>query len=146
MEQAITTDQCRDRIVGMGSEPFADHRRELRREIARRHAPVPLAIIGYQSAPRSAAQTVRLLQYRVEYRGEIAGRGVDDAEHLGGRGLLLQGFARLGDQPRVLHRDDRLRREVFEESDLLVGERANLLAIEAKETEDLVFLREGHDK
>ena len=39
---------------------------------------------------------------------------IDDAEHLGGRGLLLQGLARLGDEARVLHRDDRLRREALQ--------------------------------
>jgi len=39
------------------------------------------------------AQAVRLFQDRVEYRGEIAGRGIDDLQYLGGRGLLLQGFA-----------------------------------------------------
>jgi hypothetical protein len=33
-----------------------------------------------------------LVKHRVEHGSEIAGRGVDDAEHFGGRGLL---FARL---------------------------------------------------
>ena len=51
-------------------------------------------------------------------------------KHLGGRGLLLQRLARLGDQPRVLHRDDRLRREILQQRDLLVGERPHLLAID----------------
>ena len=51
-------------------------------------------------------------------------------KHLGGRGLLLQRLARLGDQPRVLHRDDRLRGEVLQQRDLLVGERANFLAVD----------------
>ena len=50
-------------------------------------------------------------------------------KHLGGRGLLLQGLARLVNQPRVLHRDDRLRREVLQQRDLLVGERPDFLAI-----------------
>jgi hypothetical protein len=31
-----------------------------------------------------------LFQYCVEHRREVAGRRVDDAEHLGGRGLPLQ--------------------------------------------------------
>ena len=39
------------------------------------------------------AEAVRLFQDRVEYRREIAGRGIDDLQHLGGRGLLLQGLA-----------------------------------------------------
>ena len=33
-------------------------------------------------------------------------------------------------QPRVLHRDDRLRREVLQQRDLLVGERAHFLAVD----------------
>ena len=54
------------------------------------------------------------LQDRVEYRGKVAGRAVDDAEHLCGRGLLLQCLARLGEQSRVLYRNDRLRRKVLQ--------------------------------
>jgi hypothetical protein len=42
---------------------------------------------------------------------------------------------RLGDQPRILHRDDRLRGEVFEQRDLLIRERPYLLAIEMENTE-----------
>ena len=49
----------------------------------------------------------------VEYRGQIAGGGVDDLQYLGGRSLLLQCLARLGQEPRVLHRNDRLRREIL---------------------------------
>jgi hypothetical protein len=69
---------------------------------------------------------VRFLQDRVEYWGEIAGRGIDDLQHLSGGGLLLQCLARLGDQPRVLHRDHRLGGEILEERNLLVGERPDL--------------------
>ena len=73
---------------------------------------------------------MRLLQHRVEHRRQIAGRGVDDLQHFGGRGLLFQRLALLGHQPRVLHRDHRLGGEVFQQSDLLVGEGADLLAID----------------
>ena len=51
-------------------------------------------------------------------------------QHLGGRCLLLQRLARLGHQPRILHRDDRLRGEVLQQRDLLLGERPDLLAID----------------
>ena len=47
-------------------------------------------------------------------------------QHLGGRGLLLQRLARLGQQPSVLHRDHRLRGEVLEQCDFFVGERSRL--------------------
>ena len=51
-------------------------------------------------------------------------------KHLGGRGLLLQRLALLGQQPRVLHRDHRLGSEILQQRDLLVGERSHLLAID----------------
>ncbi len=74
-------------------------------------------------APRTAR---RLIQHRVEHRREVAGRAVDDLQYLGGRGLLLQGLARLGDQPRILHRDDRLRGEILQQRDLLCPKTAGL--------------------
>ena len=92
-------------------------------EMLRRHKCNRLPIGG-------PAEAVRLLQYRVEHRREVAGRGVDDLQHLGGRGLLLQRLARLGHQPRVLHRDDRLRREILQQRDLLVGERPDFPAVD----------------
>ena len=73
----------------------------------------------------SAAKTVRLLQDRIEHRREIAGRGVDDLQHLRGRGLLLQCLTLLGQQPRVLDRDHGLIGEGGDEFDLPVGERLN---------------------
>src|SRR5437867_2959331 len=54
------------------------------------------------------AQPHGFFEHRVEYWREVAGRGVDDPKHLGGGGLLLQRLARLGDQPRILDRDDGL--------------------------------------
>ena len=59
-----------------------------------------LALEKRQSSKRRPAQSVRLLENRVEYRSEIAGRRVDDLQNLGDRGLLLQGFACLGQQPQ----------------------------------------------
>jgi hypothetical protein len=38
------------------------------------------------------AEAQRLLQDRVEHRGEIAGGGIDDLQYFGGRGLLLTRF------------------------------------------------------
>ena len=73
---------------------------------------------------------------RVEHRLQIEGRAADDLEHVAGRGLVFERFfeiagalAQFAEQPRVLHRDDRLRREVLQQRDLLVGERADFLAV-----------------
>ena len=66
---------------------------------------------------------MRLLQDRIEHRREVAGRGIDDLQHFGGRGLLLQGLARLSQEPCILHRDHRPGSEILEQRDLLVAER-----------------------
>ena len=47
----------------------------------------------------------------------------------------MRAFAQFAQQPRVLHRNDRLGREVLEQRDLLVGERADFLAIHGDGTE-----------
>ena len=87
-----------------------------------------LAVSDGQAPVVCATQGVCLLEHRVENRGEVAGRGIDDLQHLGGGGLLLQCLARLGNEPRILHRDDRLRREILDERDLFLGERPHFLA------------------
>ena len=50
----------------------------------------------------------------------------------------------LVEQPRVLDGDDRLRREVLDKLDLLVGERAHLLAIDGDRADKLVLLEHRH--
>src|SRR5438094_10015593 len=81
----------------------------------------PLAVISSQMAEGGPAQAQCLFQHLVEHRGEVAGRGIDDLQDLGGRGLLFEGFARLGNEPRVLYRDHRLGGEVLQQRDLLVA-------------------------
>ena len=89
---------------------------------------------------RSASHSLdRILDHAFEYGLQIEGRAADDLEHLGGRGLLLQRFAQIVgalaqfvEQPRVLDGDDRLRGEVLYQFDLLLGERPDLLAIDAR--------------
>src|SRR5712691_13294506 len=89
------------------------------------------AVINAQAPQCRAAEGMSLFQDRVEYWSEIARRGVDNPQHLGGGGLLLQRLARLINETCVLHRDHRLRREVFEQRDLLVGEWPHLLSLGA---------------
>src|SRR5258708_34970335 len=91
-----------------------------------------LAIPGSENAKGRLAQSRCLLQHRVEHRSEVAGRAVDDLQYLGGRGLLIQGLAGLGDQPRVLHRDHRLRGEVLQQRDLLFREWPYFLTSEGR--------------
>src|SRR5215831_2547577 len=55
-----------------------------------------LSIIGFEITKSRGAQTHRLFQYRIEHRGEIAGRGIDDAQHLGDRRLLRKKLVTVG--------------------------------------------------
>ena len=75
----------------------------------------------------------------VEHRLQIEGRAADDLEHVGGGGLLLQRFAQLVEQPGVFDRDDGLCREIRDQLDLLVRERADLLAVNTKDADQLRF-------
>jgi hypothetical protein len=71
-----------------------------------------LAIKEPQEPKCRPAQTRGVVEHLVENRLELTGRGIDDLQYLSGRGLLLQVLARLGQEPCILHCDDRLRGEV----------------------------------
>ena len=66
----------------------------------------------------------------VEHRLHVGRRAADDAEHLGGRGLMLQGLAQFCvalldflEQSDILDRDHGLVGERFEQGDLLIRKR-----------------------
>ena len=80
-----------------------------------------------------------LLQDRIEHWRKVAGRGIDDLQYLGGRGLLLQRLARLGQEPRILHSDDRLRRERVDQRDLPVRKWLNFVPKQRQNTDGLAF-------
>src|SRR5205823_4249108 len=67
-------------------------------------------------------QTSCRLNQRVEHRLQIECRATDHLEHVGGGGLLLEGFAELVEQPRILDRDHCLIGERFNQLDLFGGE------------------------
>src|SRR5215472_6686904 len=54
-----------------------------------------LAVDEGHEAERCSAQPHRLFEHCLEYRREITGRGIDDLQHLGGRGLLRDCFVAL---------------------------------------------------
>ena len=49
-----------------------------------------------KAAVAASAQPHRLFEHRVEHRREVAGRGIDDLQYLGGRGLLVARFFEFG--------------------------------------------------
>ena len=73
------------------------------------------------------------LRKGVEHLLQVEGRAADHLEHVGGRGLLLQGFGEiLGallqfvEQPRILDGDDGLVGEGLQQLNVMVRERAGL--------------------
>src|SRR6476619_7024718 len=86
------------------------------------------------------------MDQRIEHRLQIKSRAADDLEHVGGGGLLLQRFAQLVEQAGVLDGDDGLRGKIAEEFDLLVGERAHLLAIDSDDAQQLLLLEQRYDQ
>src|SRR3954469_19563205 len=67
------------------------------------HGDKSLAVVSVKMSKIRLAYSRRFFQHCVEHWGKVAGRRIDDLQHLGGRGLLLQRLARLGQQPRILH-------------------------------------------
>src|SRR6516165_12687137 len=81
---------CRDRSRKRRRSVPAAELGESSRYAARRNGPRLPTLDDRQFAECRAAESHRPVEHRVEYRHEIAGRGVNDLQYLGGRGLLLQ--------------------------------------------------------
>jgi len=64
--------------------------------------PEVLAVEKHQAARLDATKGVRLFQDDLEYRPEVAGRGVDYLQNLGGRGLPSRRLVTLGAAYRKL--------------------------------------------
>ena len=61
-----------------------------------------IALPQPQDAKLGLADARGILQHRLKYRLQIAGRSADDAQHLRGCGLLLRRFGKLAPETRVL--------------------------------------------
>src|SRR5262249_1115515 len=84
---------------------------------------------------------------------QFARRAGNDSQHLRGRGLLLQRLAQivrtlaqLVEQAAVLDGDDGLGGEVLDQLDLLVGEGANLLAVNDNAAHQLLLSQHRYGK
>src|SRR6516225_389074 len=84
----------------------------------------------------------------MEYRLQVAWRRANNLEHIGGGGLLLQRFAQLVQQPRVLDGDDGLGGKVLDELDLLVRDWLHLGTTDCEHTDGLVLpqQRDGQNR
>src|SRR6516165_3916329 len=86
------------------------------------------------------------LDQSAKHHLEVERRAADNLEHIGGRGLLLQGFAQLVEQPRVLDGDDCLAGEALNQLDLLFGERPNFLAEDTNCADEPALFEHGHNQ
>ena len=75
-----------------------------------------LAVVGPKTAERRLAKPHRLFEHRVEHRREVAGRGIDDLQNLGGRGLLLQRLVALRSESFARSALGKLTLEIGDES------------------------------
>src|SRR5215471_16209531 len=85
-------------------------------------------------------------KHRLEHGRKVPRRRIDHAQYLGSRRLLLQCLARLGQEPRVFHSDDRLRRKVLQQGYLLVRKRPDLTAVDSKVPQCGIVLTQRHDE
>jgi len=83
----------------------------------------------------------------------IGGRAADDVEHVAGRGLVFERFFEIAgaglqfaEQPRILHRDDRLIGEGAHQFDLPLGERLDPIPPEIDRAEHLPLAHQRHPK
>src|SRR5262249_824639 len=77
--------QTSERTSAMG---FSQEFGKSRWYVAPCHGVEANTVVGPEYAKSRFAQLDRLFQHRVEHRREVAGRRIDDAQNLGGRGLL----------------------------------------------------------
>src|SRR5215475_3561377 len=82
------------------------------RRIISNNTPQHLAIEAEDKSPIGSAKPYRTFGNGLEDRLQIERRPTDDLKHVGSSSLLLQRFAQLIEQPRVLDGDDGLSGEV----------------------------------
>ena len=80
--------RCKNRGLA-NADPAAQLLGPVLRQALHRDTAKGLAVEQKQGAARRAAVRVRLFQYRLEDRLQLTGRGIDDLQYLGCRGLLL---------------------------------------------------------
>src|SRR3954451_6659508 len=122
LEQMLAADYSTQHRMVAGLALLAQQLHRLRRHVVGSNEAGALAVKCPENSIETVAEPNRLIKYRVEYWREIAGRGIDNLQYFRCCRLLFQCLPRFVDQPRILHRNDRLRREILQQSDLLVGE------------------------
>src|SRR5260370_36231768 len=117
---------------------------EIARMAVARALAVDLACLLMDRSRVRFAETRCRLSKRIQNGLQIEGRAADDLEHIGGGGLLLQRFAQLVKQARVLDGDDGLIGEVCDQLDLLLGEWPNFSPIDCNAADRLILSEHRH--
>ena len=127
-----------------------DHDRSFERFVFGRHSlsdskPKAVAFQPEYFGWSGSAQSYCGIQDCLQHRLQIEGRAADDLEHIASRGLIFERLLQItrtllqfAKQPRVLDRNDRLRREILQERDLLVGKGPDFLAINVDRPEQFL--------
>src|SRR6516162_3977369 len=100
-----------------------------------RSATKPLALAQENNRIVRLAKPARTLGDGFQYRLNIRRGGSDHTEDLACHGLLLQRFAQLVEQARILNSDDGLCGEVLAQLDLFVATGAHFLAVDDYEAD-----------
>src|ERR1700731_4095381 len=90
-------------------------------------------------------QAMRRFDQGIEHSLQVEGRTADDLEHVGGGGLLLEGFPQLVEQARVLDGDNRLGGEILYQRDLFFSEGPYLLAVDGDGPHQLIIFEHRHN-
>src|SRR5215468_6297784 len=103
--------------------------------IVERDMPKSAALLKEHRAKLGIADPHRVFQHLLKHRLKFARRTRDYLQHLGGRGLLLEGFAQFIQQTGIFDGNDGLSSKVSDQLDLLVGEWAHFLTIDGDHTD-----------
>src|SRR5262249_20418627 len=105
---------CRGALASRGDwVPFYELS-ELRRCVVERCEPQELPVEPIDERSVGIAQPRRRPDKGTRHRLQVKSRAADDLQHVGGGGLLLQGFPQLVKQAGVLDGDDSLLREILD--------------------------------
>src|SRR5262249_1092543 len=85
------------------------------------------------------------LYQRIEHSLQIESRAADDLEHVGSGGLLMEGLAKLVEQPSVFDGDDGLGSQIPYHPHLLVREGANFLTKNNDGSNEVTVLKHRHN-
>jgi len=123
----------------------------LRRTERTRHKAIDLALAYCDRSGSGTAKPDGRFDYCVQHRLHIGGRAADDIQHVAGRGLVFERFfevaradLQLAEQPRVLHRDDRLVGKGADQFNLPLAERLDPLPGQHDNADWLVVAQQRH--